>query len=636
MKPIEKILAALGDRVVASRGDRYEVRCPAHDDGRASLGVAETQDGTVLMKCLAGCNTNDVLGAIGLTAKDLFVPRNDGPGGRIVKEYDYTDTKGRMLYQVVRLDPKGFRQRRQVHGAWSWTVKGLKKVIYNLPAVVNAPADATILVVEGEKSADLLKERCFVATCSPGGAGKWRNSYSEYLRDRKVAILADNDEPGRAHAGQVARSLIGIAAEVKIVELPGLTEKADVYDWLTALGHSPDELVEAIAATGQYGPAATPVVVAGPGPVATPSTPSAPAIDATGLLMESLGLVVMGANDDRSFTLCCDSTGNRMTFRNMRDVSYAEMLRLAGENFASKVAPDQYSADQTKKTSLSDFQQTLALFVGRSKTTTSGILGDGIYRLPLPEDFDDTRIYLVHNGRFYLLDGAKLVMDRSPVVRGHMIDATAAEARYDISLLNEALGHASDPKVRQEAYQELLGAVSLWRWDHPLMTDLATSLLCATWIQTLWDWRPVVMLVGESHSGKSAWLKMAKSLFLNSASMPAGVTEPGVRQTVRMGAMPLLIDEFDRCRQQERVMDLLRTTAQRQEKVVGTSGQRAVRSKLQHIPWLLGIYDTAREHADRNRTIDLAIRKGTTDTLGGLPTPGRARAGTESGGTGRP
>src|SRR5262245_49591750 len=32
--------------------------------------------------------------------------------GRVVAAYDYTDDKGELLYQVIRLEPKSFRQRR--------------------------------------------------------------------------------------------------------------------------------------------------------------------------------------------------------------------------------------------------------------------------------------------------------------------------------------------------------------------------------------------------------------------------------------------------------------------------------------------------------------------------------------------
>ena len=51
---------------------RWIARCPAHEDRSPSLSVRETDDGTVLIKCFAGCGAADVLAAIDLELRDLF------------------------------------------------------------------------------------------------------------------------------------------------------------------------------------------------------------------------------------------------------------------------------------------------------------------------------------------------------------------------------------------------------------------------------------------------------------------------------------------------------------------------------------------------------------------------------------
>ena len=73
MNPIDILLARL-DRPRKS-GKGYTCRCPAHEDRGPSLSVTEASDGRVLLHCFAGCDTIDVLQAIGLDWKDLF------PGG---------------------------------------------------------------------------------------------------------------------------------------------------------------------------------------------------------------------------------------------------------------------------------------------------------------------------------------------------------------------------------------------------------------------------------------------------------------------------------------------------------------------------------------------------------------------------
>jgi putative DNA primase/helicase len=149
-----------------------------------------------------------------------------------VKTYDYCDEKGELIFQVVRMEPKSFRQRRpKPGGGWDWSVKGVRKVVYRLPELLANPERA-VIIVEGEKDVDNLLGLNVLATCSAGGAGKWSEEHTEPLRGRRVFIIPDNDGPGRKHAEDVAKSLAGITKQVKIIELPNLPEKGDVSDWI--------------------------------------------------------------------------------------------------------------------------------------------------------------------------------------------------------------------------------------------------------------------------------------------------------------------------------------------------------------------------------------------------------------------
>lgn len=152
-------------------------------------------------------------------------------------EYDYLDSDGRLLFQVVRRAPKSFFQRRPAPGGKSWinNLKGVTQVPYRLPDLLASP-EATVYVVEGEKDADRLASLGLVATCNAGGAGKWRAEHGEHLADRDIVILPDNDDAGSKHARQVLHDLHGKARSVRILALPDLPEKGDVSDWLDAGG----------------------------------------------------------------------------------------------------------------------------------------------------------------------------------------------------------------------------------------------------------------------------------------------------------------------------------------------------------------------------------------------------------------
>jgi len=232
---------------VRQSGNGWIARCSAHDDRKASLSIRE-QNGRILLFCHAGCSTEAVIAALGLEMRDLFTDSESPP--RIVATYPYVDEIGKPLFEVVRYEPKGFRQRRpDGRGGWIWNLNGVRRLLYQLPQILAADL---VLVVEGEKDADAAGRLGYVATCNSGGAGKWCDRigkpYAEYTRPlhhKQVSIIADADEAGGRHAQQVAASLHLQAREVKLLEMPGAK---DLSEWV-ARGGTAEQLLELIRNT---------------------------------------------------------------------------------------------------------------------------------------------------------------------------------------------------------------------------------------------------------------------------------------------------------------------------------------------------------------------------------------------------
>lgn len=193
-------------------------------------------------------------------AFDTVQSNGPAPRATIVATYDYTDEGGALLSQVCRFDPKDFRQRRPDGASgWVWSVKGVRHVPYRLPQILDND-DKVLVIVEGEKAADRLWKLGIPATCSAGGAGKWREELNEYFRGADVVIIPDHDPqkrhpktneplfhpdgrpilPGQDHGQMVAKSLSAVAARVRVLELwkswPEMPWKADVHDWIEAGG----------------------------------------------------------------------------------------------------------------------------------------------------------------------------------------------------------------------------------------------------------------------------------------------------------------------------------------------------------------------------------------------------------------
>jgi hypothetical protein len=157
-----------------------------------------------------------------------------------VARYPYVDRDGNLLYEVIRyLKPDGekvFRQcRPDGRGGVIWNLDGIDRVPYRLPELLKAE---TVYLPEGEKDVHTLEGWGLVASCNPGGSGSSAlyAGWADYFQGKHVVIPFDNDDPGRKHAVDKAAALLGVAASIRIVELPGLPAKGDVTDWRDAGG----------------------------------------------------------------------------------------------------------------------------------------------------------------------------------------------------------------------------------------------------------------------------------------------------------------------------------------------------------------------------------------------------------------
>ena len=246
-------------REVREQGNEWVCLCPAHQDKTPSLTVSLSDDGNrLLLWCRRNCGIDEICDGLGIKKTDLFAGgERKQVKARTVATYPYLDEKGNELFQVVRQEwdnesgrHKTFKQRHRVSGEWVWNITGVKRVIYRLPELLANPKQP-VCVVEGEKDVERLLGIKLVATCNPGGAGKWLLEYGRWLSGRRVAVIADNDEPGREHAATVAGSAVHHgAASVRIVTLP-VQVKGDVSDYLNA-GGTKESLLKIIRATPEY------------------------------------------------------------------------------------------------------------------------------------------------------------------------------------------------------------------------------------------------------------------------------------------------------------------------------------------------------------------------------------------------
>ena len=188
------------------------------DDGYAHCsrdeyagGLPQEGGGTYAHRLHGSCKCGTTHGAEVRPIKD-----------EIEATYDYRDEKGALLFQVVRKTGKRFLQRvPDGAGDWTWKLGNVRRVLYRLPELVSDDADRTIYIVEGEKDADNLAKRGYLATCNPGGARKWHllgQQPREVFAGRDVVLIPDRDKDGYAHVRQVEADIRPFVRSLKVLE----------------------------------------------------------------------------------------------------------------------------------------------------------------------------------------------------------------------------------------------------------------------------------------------------------------------------------------------------------------------------------------------------------------------------------
>jgi hypothetical protein len=232
---LDRIVAALEAHgsTVRTNGRGVMAACPAHEDRNPSLSVTAIT-GQVLIHCHRGCETEDVLDALGLGLRDLY----DEPAGT---DYTYTDRAGLTVLRTVHRSPdKQFRQ--------SITDK-TQVPLYRLPEVVKANADEQwIYLVEGEKDVHALETLGVVATTAPMGAANWSKVDATPLHGGKVTVIVDRDPAGDRWARDVRDSLDG---KVQALKFDRAKVGKDAADHVAAGYGAADFEPYDVAATGE-------------------------------------------------------------------------------------------------------------------------------------------------------------------------------------------------------------------------------------------------------------------------------------------------------------------------------------------------------------------------------------------------
>lgn len=269
---------------VTKRGrDTSMAICPCHDDRQASLSVSRGNKGTVL-KCHAGCKTEDIVAAVGLTMADLFSDQGKAATkarkpawvtylernhGKLVDTYTYCDPfTGEYRYMRARFDPKSFGYfhwadpTTKDRALWGKGCKACAIYTTDLQAIKQAASEGKeIYFVEGEKDCKAMAKHGFAATFTCGSADDWDQigkQVAPLTKGAALAILADFDGKGKELAEKVARDCKPHAASIRALYPCKKHLKADISNFFED-GGTVEQLRELMEQAGPYDPIANPL-----------------------------------------------------------------------------------------------------------------------------------------------------------------------------------------------------------------------------------------------------------------------------------------------------------------------------------------------------------------------------------------
>ena len=242
MRPVEKVLDRL--EVARESNGSWKALCPAHEDREPSLSITEGDDGRALLKCFAGCDTENVVAALGLEMSDLFERRNGHK-----KEFrsippkttatvqppcnlkNYAEAKGLPVeflqkqglrdqkYQrepAVRISYRGvdgqdtavryrvaLEKSEEMDERFKWRT-GSKTSLYGLWRLERIRKAGWVVLVEGESDAQTLWYHGIPALGIPG-ADTWKPAWAEHLEGiEKVFAVIEPDQ-----GGEILREKLG-------------------------------------------------------------------------------------------------------------------------------------------------------------------------------------------------------------------------------------------------------------------------------------------------------------------------------------------------------------------------------------------------------------------------------------------
>lgn len=476
-----------------------------------------------------------------------------------------------------------------------WKVEGVTDLLAMQSAIPDHLAESHVVVTNANGSKEVRWQPAILSTVN-------------------TITVHDADKPGQIGAEKWSGQIASLAAEGtahKNVQLPyevADDHGKDLRDYLSE-GRTYGDLLGLADAT-------TPVIAAKSegGGSGAESAAKYPIYER---ILQKLEIEILYEDEHQAIRIFSIHQRKSSTIKDITKLKHDALIQMCGSPAIEHVVASATDADPIAGPwSMADVRRALSTLSGyrRAKSDERGI---GVWQ-GLDEQGNETEtVVLVGNSEGARWNGDKVLRRiQAPRADGLILDFGAGSIKdwYNFESLEKQLAQAGDAAWCSAVIDEAVQLFSRWRWKNPeIDPTLVTGLVLATWIQTVWDWRPLVAVSGESNSGKSFLFEALggsqnrHGLFGPLALKQGKSTAAGIQYGLGNTARIALCDEFEASKERTKILEMLRNSTRGETTLKGTAHHRYIETTLRHIGWVAAIETGLQKQPDANRFVQLEL-----------------------------
>lgn len=342
-------------------------------------------------------------------------------------------------------------------------------------------------------------------------------------------------------------------------------------------------------------------------------------------IADLLQIDVLGKTEERQIEAYSTHLRRTVRFNGLARLKYDDLIELFGVPVKRCVLSSAQD-DVPGMYPLVEVRRAIGLLASCRLLSDETKLGPGCWPVQDEAGRDEQAVVLVNASEAMHYNG-HIERITHPRHRGQLLSFESGAAPwYDYDQLVGLLEQANDAAFREKVADDLVNLFRRWRWQGKHDAMIASGLALATWVQTIWAWRPRIDVLGASNTGKSMLCGALAGLFQGLVIMTSDTTAAGLRQKICNSASVVIVDEVDaknraKVARQREILEMLRSASRGTAALRGTGSGKAMEFTLRHLVWVAGISLSYDDQADRNRAIILNLQKPLSELAGKLRLP---------------